>query len=81
MGGWLYIGYTLINYKNMAFRNKELVDKGFVNIKSGVKTLDLMVARGGSDVDTFRKQLKEVYNKIEELESLIEREAGVLRNG
>jgi hypothetical protein len=65
----------------MAFRNKELVDKGFTNIKSGIKTLDLMVSRGGSDVDTFRKQLKQVYNKVEELESLVEREAGVLRNG
>jgi len=65
----------------MVFRNKELVDKGFTNIKSGIKTLDLMVSRGGSDVDTFRKQLKQVYNKVEELESLVEREAGVLRNG
>ena len=65
----------------MAFRNKELVDKGFVNIKSGVKTLDLMVSRGGSDVGAFRKQIKAVYYKIEELESLVEREAGVLRNG
>jgi hypothetical protein len=65
----------------MAFRNKELVDKGFVNIKSGVKTLDLMVSRGGSDVGAFRKQIKAVYDKIEELESLVEREAGVLRNG
>ena len=65
----------------MAFRNKELVDKGFTNIKSGVKTLDLMVSRGKSDVDDFRKQLKIVYDKIEELESLVEREAGVLRNG
>tara|TARA_Y100000389_G_scaffold139866_1_gene137661 strand:+ start:1506 stop:1703 length:198 start_codon:yes stop_codon:yes gene_type:complete len=65
----------------MAFRNKELVDKGFTNIKSGIKTLDLMVSRGGSDVDTFRKQLKQVYNKVEDLESLVEREAGVLRNG
>ncbi len=65
----------------MAFRNKELVDKGFTNIKSGIKTLDLMVSRGGSDVNDFRKQLKEVYNKIEDLETLVEREAGVLRNG
>lgn len=65
----------------MAFRNKELVDKGFTNIKSGIKTLDLMVSRGGSDVETFRKQLKQVYNKVEDLESLVEREAGVLRNG
>jgi hypothetical protein len=65
----------------MAFRNKELVDKGFTNIKSGIKTLDLMVSRGGSDVDDFRKQLKKVYNKVEDLETLVEREAGVLRNG
>ena len=65
----------------MAFRNKELVDKGFTNIKSGIKTLDLMVSRGGSDVETFRKQLKQVYNKVEDLEYLVEREAGVLRNG
>ena len=50
----------------MAFRHKELVDKGFTNIKSGVKTLDLMVSRGKSDVDAFRKQLKIVYDKIEE---------------
>jgi|TARA_R110000744_G_scaffold363937_1_gene472375 hypothetical protein len=65
----------------MAFRNKELIDKGFINIKSGVKNLDLMVSRGGSDIDTFRKKLKEVYDKVENLESLVEREAGVLRNG
>ena len=65
----------------MAFRNKELVDRGFVNVKSGVKTLDLMVSRGDSDVNTFRKKLKEVYEKIESLESLVEREAGTLRNG
>ena len=65
----------------MAFRNKELIDKGFTNIKSGVKTLDLMVSRGKSDVDAFRKQLKKVYDKVENLESLVEREAGVLRNG
>ena len=48
----------------MAFRNKELIDKGFVNIKSGVKTLDLMVSRGGSDIDTFRTQIKKVYNAL-----------------
>ena len=65
----------------MAFRNKELVDRGFVNIKSGIKTLDLMVSRGDSDVNTFRKKLKEVYEKLENLESLVEREAGTLRNG
>ena len=65
----------------MSFRNKQGIDKGFINVKSGVKTLDLMVSRGGSSVEDFRKQLKEVYGKIEDLESLVEREANVLRNG
>lgn len=65
----------------MAFRNKELIDKGFTNIKTGVRTLDLMVSRGGSNVDDFRKQLKHVYEKIEDLESLVEKEASPLRNG
>jgi len=65
----------------MSFRNKQGIDKGFINVKSGVKTLDLMVSRGGSSVEDFRKQLKEVYEKVENLESLIEREANVLRNG
>ena len=37
----------------MAFRNKELVDKGFTNIKTNVRTLDLMVSRGGSSVEDF----------------------------
>jgi hypothetical protein len=65
----------------MAFRNKELIDKGFTNIKTGVRTLDLMVSRGGSNVDDFRKQLKHVYEKIEDLESLVEKETSPLRNG
>ena len=65
----------------MSFRNKQGIDKGFINVKSGVKTLDLMISRGGSSVEDFRKQLKEVYEKIENLESLVEREANVLRNG
>ena len=34
----------------MAFRNKELVDRGFTNIKSQVKTLDLAISRGGGSV-------------------------------
>ncbi|MCP5063729.1 MAG: hypothetical protein GY936_14875 [Ignavibacteriae bacterium] len=65
----------------MAFRNKQGIDKGFTNVKSGIKTLDLMVSRGGSSVDDFRKKLKEVYEKVEDLESLVEREANVMRNG
>jgi|TARA_B100001778_G_scaffold226435_1_gene188027 alcohol dehydrogenase class IV len=65
----------------MAFRNKELVDKGFTNIKTKVRTLDLMVSRGGSSVEDFRKILKSLYEKIEDLESLVEKEASPLRNG
>jgi archaellum component FlaC len=65
----------------MAFRNKELVDKGFTNIKTNVRTLDLMVSRGGSSVEDFRKTLKSLYEKIEDLESLVEKEASPLRNG
>ena len=65
----------------MAFRNKELIDKGFTNVKTGVRTLDLMVSRGGSNIDDFRKHLKYVYEKIEDLESLVEKEARVLRTG
>tara|TARA_Y100000361_G_scaffold99514_1_gene89307 strand:+ start:175 stop:372 length:198 start_codon:yes stop_codon:yes gene_type:complete len=65
----------------MAFRNKELVDKRFTNIKSKVKNLDLMVARGQSSAQEFRNGLKDLYETIEDLESLVEREASPLRHG
>ena len=65
----------------MAFRNKELVDKRFTNIKSKIKNLDLMVARGQSSAQDFRNGLKDLYETIEDLESLVEREASPLRNG
>ena len=59
----------------MAFRNNELVDRGFTNIKSQVKTLDYTVARGGVNIDDFRKEVKKLYDKIEDLETLVERES------
>tara|TARA_R100001443_G_scaffold111710_1_gene124733 strand:- start:345 stop:542 length:198 start_codon:yes stop_codon:yes gene_type:complete len=65
----------------MSFRNKELVDKRFTNIKSKIKNLDLMVARGQSSAQDFRNGLKDLYDTIEDLESLVEREASPLRNG
>tara|TARA_B110000285_G_C15119639_1_gene616303 strand:+ start:1561 stop:1755 length:195 start_codon:yes stop_codon:yes gene_type:complete len=58
----------------MALRNKELVDRGFTNVKSQIKTLDHMVSRGGADIEEFRKFIKVLYEKVEDLESLIERE-------
>ena len=59
----------------MAFRNKELVDKGFTNIKSKIKTLDFQISRGGVNLEDFRKEIKNLYNKVEDLENLIERES------
>ena len=77
----LYIGGILKNKIIMVFRNKELVDKRFVQLKSKVKNLDLMVSRGKSTAQDFRAELKSTYEFIEEFESLIEREASPLRNG
>jgi hypothetical protein len=64
----------------MVLRNKELVDRGFINIKSQIKTLDHMVSRGGVDIGEFRNFIKSLYEKVEDLESLIERE-GTHTNG
>ncbi len=65
----------------MDFRNKVLVDKRFTQIKSKVKNLDLMVARGQSTQQDFRNGLKDLYETVEDLETLIERETQELRNG
>ena len=65
----------------MEFRNKVLVDKRFTQIKSKVKNLDLMVARGQSSQQDFRNGLKDLYETVEDLESIIERETQELRNG
>jgi len=65
----------------MDFRNKTLVDKRFTQIKSKVKNLDLMVARGQSTQQDFRNSLKDLYVTVEDLETLIERETQELRNG
>lgn len=64
----------------MPFRNKELIDRGFTNVKTKVRTLDTMVARGGANVQDFRNSLKALYDKIEELEEFVEREH-TLKNG
>ena len=65
----------------MDFRNKVLVDKRFTQIKSKVKNLHLMVARGQSSQQDFRNGLKDLYETVEDLESIIERETQELRNG
>ena len=65
----------------MNFRNKTLIDKRFTQVKSKVKGLDLMVSRGQSTQQDFRNGLKDLYETIEDLESIIERETQELRNG
>lgn len=64
----------------MAFRNKELVDRRFTNIKGLVRQLDQLVKRGGN-INDFKKTIKRLDETIEELESIIEQEARILRNG
>lgn len=64
----------------MAFRNKELVDRRFTNIKGLVRQLDQLVKRGGN-VNDFKNTIKRLDETIEELESIIEQEARILRNG
>tara|TARA_R110000822_G_scaffold75262_1_gene181027 strand:+ start:1141 stop:1335 length:195 start_codon:yes stop_codon:yes gene_type:complete len=59
----------------MAYRNKELVDRGFTNVKSLVKTLDFMISRGGANIEDFRKEINKLYSKVEDLETLVERES------
>ena len=54
----------------MDFRNKTLVDKRFTQIKSKVKNLDLMVARGQSTQQDFRNGLKDLYETVEISETL-----------
>lgn len=64
----------------MAFRNKELVDRRFTNIKGLVRQLDQLVKRGGN-VNDFKNTIKRLDETIEDLESIIEQEARILRNG
>lgn len=64
----------------MAFRNKELVDRRFTNIKGLVRQLDQLVKRGGN-INDFKKTIKRLDETIEDLESIIEQEARILRNG
>lgn len=64
----------------MAFRNKELVDRRFTNIKGLVRQLDQLVKRGGN-INDFKNTIKRLDETIEELESIIEQEARILRNG
>jgi hypothetical protein len=64
----------------MAFRNKELIDRRFVNVKGLIRQLDQLVKRGGS-IEDFKNTLKSLEERVELLEDLIEQEAKILRRG
>ena len=64
----------------MAFRNKELIDRRFTNVKGLIRQLDQLVKRGGS-VKDYKATLKLLEEKVESLEDIIEQEARMLRRG
>lgn len=62
-------------------RNKELIDKYLVNLKGRIRGIDVKVARQEISVRDLRKELKTVEEKIEELESFLEKYTSPLRHG
>ena len=64
----------------MAFRNKELVDKRFMQIEGKLKTLKYQL-RGQSSKEEFEETLTKLEETVIDLKSLIERSIDPLRNG
>jgi len=61
-------------------RNKELVDKRFMQISGKIKTLEFLLSRQSSK-EEFMGVVKELGDTVEDLRSLIDRETSPLRNG
>ena len=61
-------------------RNKELVDKRFMQISGKIKTLEFLLSRQSSKKE-FMGVVKELGDTVEDLRSLIDRETSPLRNG
>ncbi len=62
-------------------RNKELVDKRFMQIESKLKTLKFILSRPGASADEFKKVINDTEEVINDLKSIIERDTTPLRNG
>jgi len=61
-------------------RNKELVDKRFMQVDGKLKTLKFLMSRN-STKEEFMNEVKGLGEIIDDLKSIIERELSPLRNG
>jgi hypothetical protein len=61
-------------------RNKELVDKRFMQIDGKIKTLKFLISRQ-STKEEFSKEIASLQEVVDDLKAIIEREQSPLRNG
>jgi hypothetical protein len=61
-------------------RNKELVDRRFMQVDAKITNLKFMLSRLTSKED-FMKEVNSLKETVEDLKSIIEREQSPLRNG
>ena len=61
-------------------RNKELIDKRFMQIDGKLKTLKFLMSRS-STKEQFMDEIKGLTEVVDDLKSIIERQTTPLRNG
>jgi|TARA_B110000908_G_C10225071_1_gene437504 hypothetical protein len=61
-------------------RNKELIDKRFMQIDGKLKTLKFLMSRS-STKEQFMDEIKGLTEVVDDLKSIIERQSTPLRNG
>ena len=61
-------------------RNKELIDKRFMQIDGKLKTLKFLMSRQ-STKEQFMGEIKGLTEVVDDLKSIIERQSTPLRNG
>tara|TARA_R110000803_G_scaffold95287_2_gene163115 strand:- start:71 stop:259 length:189 start_codon:yes stop_codon:yes gene_type:complete len=61
-------------------RNKELIDKRFMQIDGKLKTLKFLMSRQ-STKEQFMDEIKGLTEVVDDLKSIIERQSTPLRNG
>tara|TARA_S200002703_G_scaffold157051_2_gene164020 strand:- start:2621 stop:2809 length:189 start_codon:yes stop_codon:yes gene_type:complete len=61
-------------------RNKELVDRRFIQVEGKIKQLKFLVGGQGT-AQEFKDTLKDLETVVEDLKSIIERDLDPLRNG
>lgn len=61
-------------------RNKELIDKRFMQIDGKLKTLKFLMSRQSSK-EQFMDEIKGLTEVVDDLKSIIDRQSTPLRNG